>query len=251
MPNPYNLPQFTGDIIVNGGSNTATLQNTSNVSSIIYASAPPLLALTRYTPSSIVQYGSFTASVANVVVNGTTTASVASGGFPGAQIGMTITGGDIGAGTTVVSISGNTLIMSQAATGSGTVSINFIALTFCPIDPVNLTISVPFPPSGRVLIKLEALTLQNTVSVPGFWGLLLHNTLTMAGDSGGCVVNGTANNWRTQPLTIVVSGTPGSTVQYDWAWATPAGDMKISAQLMNNSQLANTAGPVTMEAWAA
>jgi ABC-type phosphate transport system substrate-binding protein len=55
--------------------------------------------------------------VAKVVATaGSTTVTVASGGFPGVKVGMTVTGTGIAAGTTVVSISGNSLELSKAAT---------------------------------------------------------------------------------------------------------------------------------------
>ena len=58
--------------------------------------------------------------VVNVTENGTTTVTV-SGSFPASvAVGQTVTGPNIPAGTTVASVSGGTLTLSQAATGSST-----------------------------------------------------------------------------------------------------------------------------------
>ena len=66
-----------------------------------------------------------TITVASVTLNGTTTATVASGGFPSIISKMPIVGDYITPGTVVQGISGNTLTLSQAATGSGTVTLVF------------------------------------------------------------------------------------------------------------------------------
>jgi hypothetical protein len=57
--------------------------------------------------------------------SGSTNATVASGDFPGVVPGMIVTGTGIASGTTVVSVSGNTLTLSVAATATGTVTLSF------------------------------------------------------------------------------------------------------------------------------
>lgn len=64
-------------------------------------------------------------TVASVILNSTATATVASGGFPGVATGDVVTGTGIAAGTKVVSVSGNTLLLSQNATSSTTSTLTF------------------------------------------------------------------------------------------------------------------------------
>jgi hypothetical protein len=73
-------------------------------------------------------------SVAAVVNSVTTTttpsgggysASVSSGGFPNVAVGMAVYGTGITAGTSVVSISSNTIILSLAPYSTGTITLNF------------------------------------------------------------------------------------------------------------------------------
>jgi prepilin-type N-terminal cleavage/methylation domain-containing protein len=78
-------------------------------------------------PGGLGKYGGTQClSVANVTTTGgSVTTSVSSGGFPGVAPGMYVSGPNITAGTTVVGISGNTLTLSQAASGSGTQKLTF------------------------------------------------------------------------------------------------------------------------------
>jgi hypothetical protein len=75
-----------------------------------------------YTPPG----GFCTSTVSSVSTTlGSTTVTVVSGGFPGVIPGMAVTGTGIASGTTVVSVSGNTLTLSIAATATGTVTLTF------------------------------------------------------------------------------------------------------------------------------
>lgn len=67
----------------------------------------------------------FIPTVASVTLNATTSATVASGGFPNVASGMYVSGTNIASGTQVQSVSGNTLTLTTAATGSGTVTLTF------------------------------------------------------------------------------------------------------------------------------
>lgn len=64
-------------------------------------------------------------TVPSVIQASTTTVTVASGGFPGVSIGQNVQGPNVAPGTTVKSISGNSLVMSVAAQASATVTLNF------------------------------------------------------------------------------------------------------------------------------
>jgi Pectate lyase superfamily protein len=81
-------------------------------------------------------------SVANVTLNGTTTATVptGSGGFPNVAAGDTVTGTGIQAGTTVISVSNSTMLLSAPAT-AGVVTLTFAgtgAFTFLPTNTVQI-----------------------------------------------------------------------------------------------------------------
>ena len=65
-------------------------------------------------------------SIANVsTVSGSTAISVTSGGFQGVLAGMNVSGTGIASGTTVTSVSNNTLNLSTAATATGTATLSF------------------------------------------------------------------------------------------------------------------------------
>jgi hypothetical protein len=81
--------------------------------------------------------GSGTVNVAGVTVTtGSTLATVASGGFPGVHSAEGVSGTGLAAGTTVRTVSGNALTLSQKATASGTVTLTFsICLSSIPGAP--------------------------------------------------------------------------------------------------------------------
>lgn len=66
-------------------------------------------------------------SVASVTTSSTSASvTVTSGGFPGVLAGWGISGNNVANGTTVVSVSGNTLTMSANATASGSTTLTFL-----------------------------------------------------------------------------------------------------------------------------
>ena len=119
--NSDNLWQFDGFKDVSGSGAAALVahpgQNLSQIDST--ANTPVLIGDINGTTMS--QIGVFTASV---TLNGTTTATLgAANTLVGA--GQSISGSNIPAGTTVVSVVGATITLSQAATGSATVTATF------------------------------------------------------------------------------------------------------------------------------
>jgi type II secretory pathway pseudopilin PulG len=118
--------------------------------------------------------GKYTGSqCVNFVVSttlGSTLASVASGGFPGVVAGMAVSGANIVAGTTVVSVSGNNLVLSQAATGTGTQTLTFGAgssgTDVTPDNVSGLAVAVPADPAGETQLDLSWTSPLNT---PGYF----------------------------------------------------------------------------------
>ncbi len=122
-------------------------------------------------PGGLGKYGGTQClSVANVTTTGGLVAiSVSSGGFPNVQPGMYVSGPNIAAGTTVVSIPGNTLTLSQAASGSGTQSLTFgstpTGSSGTPDNVAGVATSVPADPAGETEVDLS----WNTpVDTPGY-----------------------------------------------------------------------------------
>lgn len=65
------------------------------------------------------------ATITGVTLNGTTSITVASGGFPGVTNQMAAYGTNIPGNTKVTNVSGNTVTLNNAATGSGTETVTF------------------------------------------------------------------------------------------------------------------------------
>ena len=134
-------------------------------------------------PGGLGKYGGTQClSVANVTTTACSapaTASVPSGGFPNVQPGMYVSGPNIAAGTTVVSISGNTLTLSQCALGIGTQTLTFgstptgssgtpdnvAGLAACPGAPPTPPTCTPIDPAGETQVDL---TWNAPVDTPGY-----------------------------------------------------------------------------------
>jgi hypothetical protein len=118
--NASNLWQFDGFYNVTGGVASLVAhpgRNLGQIDSTI--NAPVLIGDINGTTMS--QIGVFTDSL---TLNGTTTATLAASNIR-IGAGQTVTGTNIPAGTTVVSVVSTTVTLSQAATGSGTVTATF------------------------------------------------------------------------------------------------------------------------------
>ena len=89
------------------------------------------------------------------------------------------------------------------------------------VDTTNLTISFVAPASGNVLVELTGNNSSSAASTNTYWGIATHNTTTVQG-SLAIPSNGTVSlNITTRHY---VSGlTAGTTYQYDWIFASIAG----------------------------
>lgn len=117
---PLNLWQFDGFFDVTGGTPSLVAHPGLNLAAIDSTANSPVL-IGDINGTTMSQVGVFTDSV---TLNATTLAVL---GAANVKIGagQTITGSNIPAGTTVVSVSGVNITMSQAATGSGAVTATF------------------------------------------------------------------------------------------------------------------------------
>lgn len=118
--NPNNLWQFDGFYNVTGGVASLVAHPGQNLSAIDSTANTPVL-IGNINGTSMSQIGVFTDSL---TLNGTTTATLAAANIR-IGAGQTVTGTNIPAGTTVASVVGTTVTLSQAATGSGTVTATF------------------------------------------------------------------------------------------------------------------------------
>jgi hypothetical protein len=118
---PLNLWQFDGFYSVTGGINTLLAHPGQNLTSIDDTVDTPVL-IGNINGTSLSQIGVFTDSVTTVNASATVTLGAAN---PFIGAGQTITGAGIPASTTVVSITGTSVVISQPATASATVTATF------------------------------------------------------------------------------------------------------------------------------
>lgn len=119
-PNRLNLWQFDGFYNATGGVASLVAHPGQNLEAIDSTVNTPVL-IGDIAGSSMSQIGVFTDSL---TLNGTTSATLAVANIL-IGAGQTVTGTNIPAGTTVVSVVGTAVTLSQAATGSGTVTATF------------------------------------------------------------------------------------------------------------------------------
>lgn len=115
-----NLWQFDGFYNATGGVSSLVAHPGQNLRQIDSTINTPVL-IGSISGTSMSQIGVFTDSL---TLNGTTTATLAAANIR-IGAGQTVTGTNIPAGTTVVSVVSTTVTLSQAATGSGTVTATF------------------------------------------------------------------------------------------------------------------------------
>ena len=121
-PNVNNLWQFDSLFDAQGSGNELLLAHPGqNLSDINSAVNTPVLA-GDVAGTSLSQIGVFTATATTVNTNATITLAVANAAV---GAGQTVTGTGIPANTTVVSVAGTSVVMSNAATASGSVTITF------------------------------------------------------------------------------------------------------------------------------
>jgi ABC-type phosphate transport system substrate-binding protein len=117
------------------------------------------------------------------VTSGSPTATVAAKGFPGVRKGTVITGKDIPVGTTVVSVSGDTLTMSNNATGTlaGTDSLTFTFSTCNPNSPITTVVREDSSGTTHIFKRFLHWSNTGTVTTPSgnfTWNELSEGTKT-------------------------------------------------------------------------
>jgi hypothetical protein len=117
---PKNLWQFDGFYNATGGVASIVAHPGQNLVDIDSTANTPVL-IGDITGTTMSQIGVFTDSL---TLNGTTTATLAASNIR-IGAGQTVTGTNIPVGTTVVSVVSTTVTLSQAATGSGTITATF------------------------------------------------------------------------------------------------------------------------------
>lgn len=117
---PKNLWQFDGFYNATGGVASIVAHPGQNLRQIDSTANTPVL-IGDINGTTMSQIGVFTDSL---TLNGTTSATLAVANIL-IGAGQTVTGTNIPAGTTVVSVVGTAVTLSQAATGSGTVTATF------------------------------------------------------------------------------------------------------------------------------
>jgi hypothetical protein len=117
---PKNLWQFDGFYNATGGVASIVAHPGQNLVDIDSTANTPVL-IGDIAGTTMSQIGVFTDSL---TLNGTTTATLAASNIR-IGAGQTVTGTNIPVGTTVVSVVSTTVTLSQAATGSGTVTATF------------------------------------------------------------------------------------------------------------------------------
>jgi hypothetical protein len=118
--NANNLWQFDGFYNATGGVASLVAHPGQNLNQIDSTANTPVL-IGSINGTTMSQIGVFTDSL---TLNGTTTATLAAANIR-IGAGQSVTGTNIPAGTTVASVVGTTVTLSQAATGSGTVTATF------------------------------------------------------------------------------------------------------------------------------
>lgn len=118
--NPNNLWQFDGFYNVTGGVASLVAHPGQNLNAIDSTANTPVL-IGDINGTTMSQIGVFTDSL---TLNGTTTATLAAANIR-IGAGQTVTGTNIPASTTVVSVVGTVVTLSQAASGSGTITATF------------------------------------------------------------------------------------------------------------------------------
>jgi flagellin-like hook-associated protein FlgL len=144
-----------------------SLGQTHTLSVSFTQSAPNTWAYTVSVPASDLSLGQVIASTSNA------STSIEVGSTAGISAGQTVTGSGIPAGTTVVSVSGNTITLSNAATQSG-----------------NTTLAFAPPPSGPQTIASGTLNFDTTGNlVPGSSGPVQINLGNLADGAENLIAN--------------------------------------------------------------
>ena len=115
--------------------------------------------------------------------------------------------------------------------------------TLVAVDTTNLRLPVVAPPSGKVLICLNARVAQTAGGYSQYWGLLVGGVQT------GRIQNVSVSVDHRATCRIPVSGlTPGTSYNFDWGFAV---DSTATANIYIHSPASGVgSGGAFMEAWA-
>lgn len=131
--------------------------------------------------------------------------------------------------------------------GSGTTTATN-STTWVDVDATNLTITFTAPDSGKVLVRLSALT-QKTVhtgATPYFWAVREGSTHIA---SGRCAQILDTTTRLTTHIPLVVTGlTPGQSYTYKWSHRVNADTQGMFYG--GDTNTGSGAGPAVMEVWA-
>lgn len=110
------------------------------------------------------------------------------------------------------------------------------------LDATNLRIAFVAPPSGKVELKLSAISYSSDTSQWHQWGVRDVTTSALYGDWQACGV--TTFQSRCSTSILVAGLTPGVTYTMKWS------QKRTGAAGTSNTQYDGPAGPAVMEAWA-
>lgn len=128
-----------------------------------------------------------------------------------------------------------------------TYSVTTTAAAMADVDATNLTVTFTAPPSGKVLVRLEALSDPPSANAM-HWGLRDASGL-VAGSVTQYIGYATAanDNLDRRHVTIPVTGlTPGTAYTFRWAARVTAG----TGTLYHGTDATNSFGTMVMEVWA-
>lgn len=130
--------------------------------------------------------------------------------------------------------------LTSYAPGSDTTILNAgTSTSVAAVDSTNLTVAFTAPPSGKVLVRLSALTLVSTVGNSIFWGLL-DGSNAQVGKLDYMMTYATAMR---ASASLYVSGlTAGTAYTYKWAYKVNSGNASVFG--------GPTYGDAIMEVWA-
>jgi hypothetical protein len=238
---------FNGAVTLNGQGTTGSHAARKQQVDALPAKPNVVVATTTDLSSATNTAASITGKATSVAVSGTTTSGSASiTGVTNAsrliKVGATVTGTGIPTSTTVLSISGTTITISNSATASGTVTLTFAqTISALVIDGVTLSIA-----NTRILVKDELIPASNGIYIlttvgttSTSWVLTRPQDMDDSGDFAGAIVtvdSGTINTgtvWNCSTLTNPTIGTTSIT----WARMPLSSEVNNAMALKQNITL--------------
>ncbi|MGB6771186.1 MAG: hypothetical protein WBF51_04195 [Candidatus Dormiibacterota bacterium] len=110
---------------------------------------------------------------------------------------------------------------------------SFSSSSVTALDTTNATVSFTAPPSGQVRIRVVFSGVASTASAVIGFGLVTHNTTTAVGNWTDITIPTTAAAEPSSPVTVetrILSLTPGTAYQYDFAGTVSSGNFVLGIQ---------------------